>query len=315
MAVATSQKPRKLTSKQIDAYTLIPGVSMSGFSGGIFKEVKAGQKWPGLKGQGDRFVVQATNDGVVFIQQGTVYYQPAQGWVEDYRTYGPVRGAQGAVGMATVSVFVIDVVMGIASKVSGAAAVVIIGTDVIQFLQKYGSLLPKLLKVFVALAKARAVLLVCAPVLYRKVVHAVLTRAFTDGLPVLLQAFPFLARVAAPNLGKAADISTAKSGRTIGKLIGKMGVNALTGQLSWIGGVFSVLLVVVTQCVKAVATSIKLRVADHRTLATSLISQLRKEKVTIDKRSAECIVQEIAKHGKQIRDVLQDVQAAVKALS
>jgi hypothetical protein len=314
MAATTSLKPRKMTQEQINGYTVLFG-KMVGFSGGIFSHVTAGQKWPGLKGEGYRFVMDASNYGVVFIQNNEVYYQDAQGWVEDYRTYGSVRGAQGAVGMADLSIFTVDIILGIVAKVSGAGFITVVGTDVFKFVHTNKDKFPKWFNVLKAIATADAVLKTTAPTLYRHVIYVTLKQTIKDGLPLLMEMLPFVAKISLPNLGKAADINSKKSGRGLGKLIGKLGVQALTSRLKLFGGLITIILFAVVQCLKAIPTSVKIRAGEHKRLAKDILGEFKKANIHLQPNVAEKIVEEIVKNGARIKAVLNDLNAAIAALN
>ncbi len=306
-------RPRKLIQAQIDAY-VITGSQMAGFMGGIFPYVRGGQVWPGLKGQGSRFVLDANGYGVVFLQDGCVFYQPADGWVEDYRTFAAVRGAQGAAAMATISVFTIEVLMGIASLAGGGAALVFTGTSVIQFVQKHQHLFPKVIRVLKALATARAILMTLAPTLYSKAVDAALRGTLTGAYSLVTDVLPFAAKLALPNIGPAMDLNAHKSGRALGKLVGKLGFSALSGKLKIVGAVVSILLFVVTRVLAAVPKSISIQVGEYKKLAGDLIASLRKSGVTIQSSEVQAIFEEIRKNPGRIQGSLKELNDSIDLL-
>ena len=78
-----------------------------------------------------------------------------------------------------VAVFTMDVLMGIASMAGGGAALVITGTNVLEFVHKHLDQFPKVLRVLKALATARAVLMAVAPTLYSKALDAALRGALS----------------------------------------------------------------------------------------------------------------------------------------
>lgn len=306
-------KPRKLSNAQIEGYT-ITGGRMPGFMGGVFPFVRGGQQWPGFKGQGPRFVLDACGYGVVFLQDGGVYYQPASGWVEDYRTFGAVRGAQGAAGMADLSIFTMEVLMGIASLAGGGAGLIISGTGALQLVHKYQGVLPKIVRVLKAIAVARTVLMTVAPVLYSKAVDAAL-RAVLAGLYTLVaDVLPFVAELALPNIGSAVSQNAHKSGRAVGKLIGKIGFPALQGKMKLAGAVFKVLLAVVVQVLAAAPKSISIQVGDYKKMAEDLIASLRKSGVTIKPSEVKAIFEEIRKDPARIQGSLKELNEAIESL-
>lgn len=310
--MADNLKPRKLSAKQIEGYTIL-GHRMAGFSGGIFPEVKGGQEWPGYKGQGSRFVLDANNYGVVFIQDGTVFYQPAQGWVEDYRTFHMVRGAQGAQSMATISVFTIDVLMGIASAYGGVVRAVIVGVSVLQFLQKHMNDFPKWIRVFKAIANIRAILLTVAPTLYKKVIDVVLRKALAVSYAVFVEASPYLVKLALPKLATAVDQNVHKSGRALGKLVGNLGVSAMQGKFKLLGAVVKILLFIVTRVLVSVPKSISIQVGEYKKLATDLIKALRGGGATISQQEVQKIFEEIRKNPQKIQKLLKELQDSLVA--
>lgn len=310
--MAENLKPRKLSAKQIEGYTIL-GHQMAGFSGGIFPNVKGGQEWPGLKGQGARFVMDANNYGVVFIQDSTVFYQPAQGWVEDYRTYHMIRGAQGAQSMATISIFTIDVLMGIASAYGGVVRLVIVGVSVLQFLQKHMNDFPKWIRVFKAIANVRAVLMTLAPTLYDKVIDVVLRKALSVSYTIFVEASPFFVKLALPNLAKAVDQNVHKSGRALGKLIGNLGVSAMQGKLKLLGAVVKILLFIVTRVLVSVPKSISIQVGEYKKLAADLIKTLRGGGAIISEQEVQKIFEEIRKNPKKIQELLNELKDSLTA--
>lgn len=309
----TETKPRKLTQDQVEGY-VITGSQMPGFMGGVFPSVKGGQQWPGLKGQGPRFVLDANGYGVVFLQEGSVWYQPADGWVEDYRTYGAVRGAQGATAMADLSVFTMEVLMGIASLAGGGAALAVKGTNFIQFVHAHQGAFPKILRVFKALALARGVLLTVAPTLYSKAVEAAFRAVLAGLYSIVTDVLPAVAQLALPNLGSAAGQQIHKSGRAVGKLAGKLGVAALQGKLKLAGAVFKVLLFVVVRILAAVPASISIQVGEYKKLAGDLVASLRNAGASIQPSDVQKIFEEIRKNPTRIQGSLKELHDAVEAL-
>jgi len=310
--MAGDNKPRRLSARQIEGYT-VQGHKMAGFSGGIFPFVQGGQEWPGLIGKGPRFVVDASNYGVVFIQDGVVLYQPAQGWVEDYRTYHMVRGAQGAESMAEISIFTIDVLMGIASMCGGAVTLVITGTSVLQFLQKHMNDFPKWIRVLKAIALARNVFRTYAPTLYDKVIDAALRKGLALGYAAFVESLPYVVKLALPNLGKAVDQNVHKSGRALGKMIGKLGFTAMKGRLKLLGAIVKILLFIVTRILVAVPKSISLRVGEYKKMAEDLIKLLRGNGVKIQESEVQAIFEEIRKNPRKIQQRLNELKTALAA--
>lgn len=309
----TGTRPRKLTQEQIEGY-IVTGSQMPGFMGGVFPNVKGGQQWPGLKGQGPRFVLDASGYGVVFLQDGAVYYQPADGWVEDYRTYAAVRGAQGAAGMADLSVFTMEVLMGIASLAGGGAGLAVKGTNLIQFVHAHQSLFPKVLRVFKALASARGILMSVAPTLYEKAIEAAFRAVLAGLYSVVTDVLPVVAQLALPNLAKATGQQVHRSGRAVAKLAGTLGVSALQGKLKLAGAVFKVLLFAAARVLAAVPRSIGIQASEYKKMAAGLIASLRNAGAAIQPGDAEKILEEIRKNPGRIQGPLKELHDAVEAL-
>ncbi len=309
----TSTKPRKLTREQVEGY-IVTGSQMPGFMGGIFPYVRGGQQWPGLKGQGPRFVLDADGNGVVFLQDGGIYYQPGDGWVEDYRTFAAVRGAQGATAMANLSVFTMEVLMGIASLAGGGAGLAVKGADLLKFLHAHQNTFPKVFRVIKALASARGILMTVAPCLYQKAIDAAF-RAVLSGLySIVTDVLPFAAELALPNLGKAMGQQVHKSGRAVGKLAGKLGFAALQGKLKLAGAVFKVVLAAVGRVLAAAPASISIQVGEYRKLASDLIASLRNAGATIQTHEVKAIFEEIRKNPGRIQGSLKELHDAIEAL-
>lgn len=306
-------KPRRLTQEEIEGY-IVTGSQMPGFMGGIFPNVQGGQQWPGLKGQNSRFVLDAGGDGVVFLQDGAVYCQPAAGWVEDYRNYAVVRGAQGAAGMADLSVFTMEVLLGIASVAGGGAGLAAKGTSVLQFVQAHQSLFPKVLRVFKAMASARGILITAAPTLYEKAIGAAIRAVFAELYSVVAAVLPVVAELALPNLAKATGQHVHKSGRAVGKLAGKLGVAALQGKLKLVGAVCKILLFAVTRALAAVPRSIGIQASEYGKMASDLISSLRNAGAVIQPAEVQKILEEIRKNPGKIQGPLKELHDAVEAL-
>lgn len=306
-------KPRKLTHEQVEGY-IVTGHELPGFSGGLYPSVRGGQQWPGLKGQGARFVLDADSNGVVFLQEGDVYYQSGNGWVEDYRTYGQIRGAQGAQAMAELSVFTMEVLMGIASMAGGAAGLVISGTSALKFIHEHQAKFAKVLRVIRAVAAARKLLMTVAPTLYSKAVDGALKAALSGGYALIVEALPFAADLALPNLAKAMGQNVHKSGRAVGKLAGKLGFSALGGKLKVAGAVFKVLIFVATRMLAAVPASIKLQVGEYKKMADGLIASLRDSGVTIRPDEVKAIFEEIRKNPGRIQGSLKELSEAIEAV-
>ncbi len=312
-----ANQPVKLTRHQIDNWKFVNGTRASGFSGGIFPFIMAGQLWPGLMGQGSRFILEANNLTVLFMQQGSIYVQNTNGFVEDYRTYPVVRGAQGAASMAKISVFVIDALMGIASVAGGAATVAVTGKDLVQFVNKHGSKVIVIGQVFSALAKARAVLLICAPKFYNKVIEVVFKRALDTSWPLLKAAFPYLLKASIsllPNLPEAVDQNFHKSGKATGKLIGKMGTAAMKGRLSFAIALVRALLYILLEFLKAVPRVGKIKAAQYKDLAVQLETALNVSGVYLTQTERDEIMAEIKNSPKKICDSIQALDKALGKL-
>jgi len=312
-----ADKPVKLNSRQIEEWKVGNSTQASGFAGGIFPSIKNGQNWPGFKNEGPRFILDANNLTVLFLQDGVVYAQNTKGFVEDYRTYPAVRGAQGATSMANISVFVVNVLMGIASVAGGSVAMSVMGKDIIKFVNTHGSKLVVAGRVFVALAQTRAVLIMFAPNLYSKVVEVAFKKALGASWEILYASFPFLVKVVisvAPNLSKAVDQNFHKSGKATGKLVGKIGFATLRGKLGIVSATIKIVLYIVMEIVKAVPRAAVLEAGKYKELAQQLALSLQESGVQLTPAEQRQIIEEIQKNPKKIHESIKILNDELKAI-
>ncbi len=286
-------KPIRITPQM--AAQLVFNPSMSAHAGGIWGTIRPGQNY--MASDGIRQVVHADNSQIFYFVKGELWGQEAQSFISEIRTYPAIRGAQGAVGMAMLAEFQVNLLLGIVASSTGVGAAIVIGTDVFKFLITNKENFGKWHRMIKAVLKARDTLKTKAPILYERVFDAFLRQlwtASTSGMP-------------------AAMSKPDTAGKLTGAMVGKFGTKVLQARFSVLGAVWIILSTVASKVATSVPSAISVSVGEYKKLAEDLIRQLQAIGVSLSQKDAEQIFREIAKNPGEIARVFAELKAAFAA--
>jgi len=187
----------------------------------------------------------------------------------------------------------VKLLMGIVAGASGVGFVVVVGTEIAEFVVENRDDFSKWENQLEVVLKARAILKAHAPVLYDKVFNAVLLQISKDVFS---------------NIPDAVTPQVVFFG--IGVIIGNVGKKVATGKFTWAGLIFVVveqLLIRLTTGV--VPKAIKITETEYRKMAEDIIKQLRTAGVSIQDGDIRKIVKEVQDHPDEVKkafDLMKD---------
>ncbi|HBE41055.1 MAG TPA: hypothetical protein DDW27_07610 [Bacteroidales bacterium] len=262
--------------------------------GGIWGRISSGQNYMAL--DGIRQVISANNLQIFYFQQEQLWAQEAHSFIGEIRTYPAIKGAQRALGMATIVEWEVNIILGIVAASSGFGLAVVVGTDIFKFLVDNKENFGKWHQGMVAILKARAVLKVKAPALYEKVFESFLKQL----------------RVAISSGMGDALTKPDTAGKLVGVLIGKIGKTVVQSRFTILGVIWILFSSVATKIMTSVPSAINISVGEYKTISQDLINQLKSIGVAISPSEIQVIFKEIAKDPEQIRRVFFDLQSEFK---
>jgi len=273
--------------------TIIPRLNTDSslFIGGIWGSVKSGQTW--MASDGERFVWSADGLQVIYSQDGKFFTQSPRGFINEVRTFPLVAAGRSAAPWVAIAQTEVKLLMGIVAGASGVGFVVVVGTEIAEFVVENRDDFSKWENQLEVVLKARAILKAHAPVLYDKVFNAVLLQISKDVFS---------------NIPDAVTPQVVFFG--IGVIIGNVGKKVATGKFTWAGLIFVVveqLLIRLTTGV--VPKAIKITETEYRKMAEDIIKQLRTAGVSIQDGDIRKIVKEVQDHPDEVKkafDLMKD---------
>ncbi len=266
--------------------------------GGIWGLVNAGQTW--IASDGRRFVLSADSMTVFYIQEGKLYGQSAQGFINEVRTYPAAAAGRSAQPWVQIAQVEVKLICGIVAGASGVGFAIVIGTEVAEFLVDNRENFAKWHRQLSAILKARELLKKDCPVLYDKVFNAVLHKVYKD------------VRGHIPDAVTPEVVSFG-----VGVVVGSVGKKLAQGKFSLFVVIFAIVeQLVVRFAVSLVPGAIKITEQEYRKLAEQIISQLKTAGVMIHDGEARKIIEEVRHNPakvKQAFDLMRDDFERTKA--
>jgi len=265
--------------------------------GGIWGTVKSGQTW--IASDGRRFVWSANGLQVVYSIDGKFFAQGSQGFINEVRTHPFIAGVSSAEPLVRLAQIEVSFLMGLLAGASTAGFVIVVGTEVAEFVIENRDEFSVWYHQLEAVLKARALLKAHAPVLYDKVFNAVLKQVYKD---------------VKGNIPDAVTPQIVFFG--VGVIVGSVGKKITKGKFT----VLALVLVVLEQLavrllLGVVPKAIKITEAEYRKMADEIIAQLRTAGVAIHDNDLQAIVKEIQSHPIEVKKALDMMQDAFEELA
>jgi hypothetical protein len=266
--------------------------------GGIWGTATSGQTW--MAADGERFIWSADGMQVIYSQDGKFFTQSARGFVNDIRTYPAAAAGRSAQPWVRIAQVEVKLLMGIVAGASGVGFVIVVGTEIAEFVGENHDDFAKWEYQLEVVLKARQLLKSYAPVLYDKVFDAVLGQVFKD---------------VKSNIPDAVTPEIVFFG--VGVIVGSVGKALSKGKFRLLGLILVVLeQLLVRLTIGVVPQAIKITEAEYRKMADQIITQLRSAGVTIQDSDITKMVEEVRQHPdivKQALDLMRDAFEQVPA--
>jgi len=296
MEVAMSGDPVLIHNPQV----VIPRLNQRTelFLGGIWGSVKAGQTV--MASDGYRFIWSADSMTVVYSLKGKFYAQNSTGFINEVRTAPFVEGARRASFMATVAEAEMKLLMGVVAGSSTAGFVLVIGSEVAEFVVENRENFATWQRQLKAVLEARNFLKTHAPTIYDKLFNTVLHQVCKD------------TRAKLPD---AITADTVAFG--VGVILGSVGKKIAKGKFSMFALIFVIVEQLAIRFVLNVApTALKLTTHDYETMAREIVRRANEAGVNISTLDANKILDEARQHPKEIKrayDLLKEAFESVRA--
>jgi len=194
--------------------------------------------------------------------------------------------------------------LGVVSASTGVGLVVVLGTDILQFLFNNKQNFPKWRAALSAVLRVRKKMKTLAPTLYDKVFDAALIGVWRGSRASL----GIGGADAAGNIPDSVANDPKIIGRGIGAIIGKIGKNTMAHRLTVINVIIAILLQLVLAAAKGVPGAVKISIDKRKTAGKDIIAALKKTGVVISERDVQTIMNEIEKNADGVKTLLLDLQ-------
>jgi hypothetical protein len=247
-----------------------------------------------MASDGFRFLWFVDSQQVVYSLKGTFYVQSAQGFINEVRTAPWVDGLRRAEFMAKIAEIEMKLLMGILAGSSGAGFVIVVGTEVAEFLVEHRDDFGRWQSQLSAVLRARQFLKQQAPTIYDKLFSAVCHQLYRD------------------IKSKIPDAVTPEIiAFGVGVVIGTVGKKLSTGKFSVLALVF----VVCQQLVVRLGLSVlpgafELTADEYKKLAAEIMEKMRQAGVDIRDIDARQIIQEAQQHPREIKQAFELLKEA-----
>jgi hypothetical protein len=236
---------------------------------------------------------------VIYAQNGKVFIQSSQGFINEIRTLPAVAAGRSAKVWVGIAQTEVRLMCGVVAGASGVGFAIVIGTEIAEFLVDNRDNLDKWRRQLHAVLSARDLFKQHAPVLYDKVFNAVLGQVYKDVK------------------GHVPDAVTPELvGFGVGVVIGSVGKKLAAGRFSY----FAVILAIVEQLavrftISIVPGAVKITETEYRKLADQIISQLRTAGVMMQDVDARRIIEEVRQHPAEVKQAFDLMRDAFKEKS
>jgi hypothetical protein len=171
-----SSNPLRIPSEDVEDMIAPEGARLN--IGGIWGDVVRGSIWRAT--DGNRFVMSACSTDVVYYLKGAFYYQTAPGFIGEVTTYPFVEAGRRSAFLVTVGECEMKLLMGILAGASGVGFVIVVGTEVLEFVVEHRDDFSAWNHAFWVALDVREKLKAFAPTLYDKLFTAIFKRFVGD---------------------------------------------------------------------------------------------------------------------------------------
>ncbi len=276
-----------------------------------------------LTSQGSRLVLEARQNRIIYLLvrsntggQNKVFMQPSNGFVNDVVMFPFEDAGRKLQTVKTLAEYEVQILIGVLSTTGWATFSIVMGVDVFQFFVNNKNNLPRWPTMLQALLQTNRDLKVYAPTLRSKLIQSTLL--------VALEGSEFAASNKGDISGKLAEAAIKDpkiAGRAMGIIAGKLGANILNGRLSVLSAVWAVLLTVATKAAASIPGAVGLAtnevaalgVADKAAFSNELLNLVKRADIKLSQADAEKIIEEVARHPKEIKGSLVQLAEAFKS--
>lgn len=275
-----------------------------------------------LTSQGKRFVLEANSTRVLYVLlnpasrgNNKLYTQVTKGFMADV-VYYPVEEAGRRLQITRkIAEYEMQFIIGIFSVTSWGAFSAVLGMDVLEFTVKNQSKFPKWARIIKAAMQTRQDLKKFAPVMYDKLVYSTLLIAwngtkFAGSKPGEVS----------EALANAAIHDPKVAGRGGGIIAGKLGIKVMSGRITVLSAVWTILSTTASKALSAIPGAIESATAafkdkqlrDKVQVADQILKIIKGSNIQITKEETMTIVTEIYDHPRELADSLSNLAKAFK---
>ena len=285
-------KPKRITKQWAAELTLYRSVPVN--VGGIWGTIRAGHNYWGP--YGIRQVIHADAFSIIYFQKGDLWVQEVNNFRDDLRMSPAHKGTKGALGIANLMEFEVNLLLGIVAGSSVAGFLTVIEIDIFKFLLTNRDNFEKWYRMIKAILKARSILKTMAPILYEKVFDGFLKQLWSStssGMPAALS-------------------KPENAGKLTGLMIGKFGNKLMSIRFTVLGGIWIIFSTMATKLITSVPSAINIKAMEYKKIAQDLIDQLKEMDVSISQKDIQNIFREIEKNPREIKKVFSDLESVFK---
>jgi hypothetical protein len=291
----SSGSPVLLTADKIKDFVSSEPTKLKTYT--VFGDINSGDTW--LATDGKRFVLDASSGSVIYYESGLFFIQPSFGFVADVTTYPLVEAGRRCGFIAKVLEVEMKFFMGLIAGGSGVGFVLVVGTEVLEFVVEHEKDFPVWRHAWEVFWDARKYLKTYAPTLYEKVFWAVLKKFLGDSMD---------------QVGNATTAEIAAF--FVGVVLGHLGEHASKGAalapLFVIGTIFNALW---KRFLLSVAPgAMELTKKQYEELANDIIAKLKESDLTITKDDIDKILKELKAHPEEIKAIFRKLADAIPPL-
>lgn len=297
MGSKSPHQPFPLTPAQF--LDIDPSIETSHYMGGIWGVVRPGQTW--TCSDGGRYILAASPHMIFFLLKGPrsrIYMQTPLGFRGDVTASPYILAGRSAQGGAYLAVFEVSVIIGMFSCLGWGAFLIVLGTDVADFVIRNRELISKSSRVLSAVLEARKVLKQHAPLLYEKVFEAFLRLLAVAGKETLSR------------MPEETVRNPKVLGRLVGGLVGKLGTLALEQNLKTFVRIVKIVVTLLLSTTGPATAGSAGTARDAKAAARALVSDLKQIGVSLSQGDAEGVLQEAVQAAPRIQAALVKVQDA-----
>ncbi|MGD9588102.1 MAG: hypothetical protein AB7Q37_06565 [Pyrinomonadaceae bacterium] len=271
--------------------------------------IKAGQAWLAYDGRRTIISINTAVAAVIFLLEKPgspehlkLFVQPVEAFKVDVRNWLVDELGQRLEPLKQFVDLEVAFVLGLVSCINFPAFIIISGVGMFEWVVNNRVWLSKVYDAIKITCKVRRFMLDNAPMLYEKIINAML-HSLWDQVPNV-----------AGNVPEAIANDPKGIASAVGVLLGKLTFSGAKSKFAVLFLVFSMLFTIAWQAVKKVPGAIVLTAEEKARYAVDLINNLRSQGVTISESEANTIIDEVLANPVQLQIHLAELKRAFEAI-